>query len=72
MTTLNPKTELYEQLAKVAKALSHSVRLELLEHLGQGERSVDALAELVGHSLANTSHHLLLLRSIHLLSQCII
>jgi ArsR family transcriptional regulator len=57
-----PKTELYEQLAGVAKALSHSVRLELMEHLGQGERSVEALAELVGHSLANTSHHLLLLR----------
>jgi len=59
---LGPKTELYEQLASVAKALSHSVRLELMEHLGQGERSVEALAKLVGHSLANTSHHLLLLR----------
>ena len=58
----SPKVELFEQLANVAKALSHSVRLELMEHLGQGERSVDALAELVGHSLANTSHHLLLLR----------
>jgi ArsR family transcriptional regulator len=58
----SPKAELFEQLAGVAKALSHSVRLELMEHLGQGERSVDALAELVGHSLANTSHHLGLLR----------
>lgn len=62
MPNHGPKTELYEQLAGVAKALSHSVRLELMEHLGQGERSVEALAELVGHSLANTSHHLLLLR----------
>ncbi len=62
MPNLGPKTELYEQLASVAKALSHSVRLELMEHLGQGERSVEALAKLVGHSLANTSHHLLLLR----------
>lgn len=59
---IGPKTALYEQLAGVAKALGHSVRLELMEHLGQGERSVEALAELVGHSLANTSHHLLLLR----------
>lgn len=61
MPNLGPKTELYEQLAGVAKALGHSVRLELMEHLGQGERSVEALAKLVGHSLANTSHHLLLL-----------
>ena len=58
----NPKVKLFERLAGVAKALSHAVRLELMEHLGQGERSVEALAELVGHSVANTSHHLLILR----------
>ncbi len=58
----SPKTEMFEQLAGVAKALSHSVRLELMEHLGQGERSVEALAAMVGHSMANTSHHLLILR----------
>ncbi|MEE8303399.1 MAG: metalloregulator ArsR/SmtB family transcription factor [Candidatus Tectomicrobia bacterium] len=58
----NPKANLFEQLAGVAKALSHPVRLELMEHLAQGERSVDTLAELVGHSVANTSHHLLLMR----------
>lgn len=62
MTGNSPKAELFEQLAAVAKALNHPVRLELLEHMGQGERSVEALAKLVGHSLANTSHHLLLLR----------
>ena len=58
----SPKMALFEQLALVAKALGHGVRLELLEHLGQGERSVEVLADLVGHSLANTSHHLLSLR----------
>lgn len=58
----SPKAELFVQLAAVAKALSHPVRLELMEHLGQGERSVEVLAALVGHSVANTSHHLLLLR----------
>lgn len=57
-----PKTALFEQLALIAKALSHALRLELMEHLGQGERPVDALATLVGQSLANTSHHLLVLR----------
>jgi len=58
----NPNAKLFNSLADVAKALSHPVRLELMEHLGQGERSVDTLAKLVGHSLANTSHHLLRLR----------
>lgn len=62
MSGKSPKTELFEQLAGVAKALGHPVRLDLIEHLGQGERSVEALAKLVGHSVANTSHHLLLLR----------
>ena len=62
MSASSPKRDLFEQLASVAKALSHPVRLDLIEHLGQGERSVEALAELVGHSLANTSHHLLILR----------
>lgn len=58
----NPKKDLFEHVANVAKAISHPVRLELMEHLGQGERSVDALAELIGQSVANTSHHLVLLR----------
>lgn len=56
------KAELFQQLAAIAKALGHPVRLELVEYLGQGERSVEGLAALVGHSLANTSHHLLILR----------
>ncbi|TCS60682.1 ArsR/SmtB family transcription factor [Varunaivibrio sulfuroxidans] len=57
-----PKTALFEQLALIAKALSQPLRLELMEHLGQGERPVEALANLIGQSLANTSHHLLVLR----------
>lgn len=62
MSIQSPKQSLFEHLASVAKAMSHPVRLELMEHLGQGERSVEVLAELVGQSMANTSHHLLLLR----------
>lgn len=62
MSTQSPKQALFEHLASVAKAMSHPVRLELMEHLGQGERSVETLAGLVGQSMANTSHHLLLLR----------
>lgn len=59
---LSPKKRLYEQLARVAKALAQPGRLELLEALGQGERSVEGLAQASGMSVANTSHHLQTLR----------
>ncbi len=59
---LNTKRRLYEQLARVAKALAQPGRLELIEALGQGPRSVDALAQASGMSVANTSHHLQTLR----------
>lgn len=49
-------------LAEVAKALGHEHRIELVEQLAQGPRSVEALAERVGLSVANTSQHLQRLR----------
>jgi rhodanese-related sulfurtransferase/DNA-binding transcriptional ArsR family regulator len=49
-------------LAEVAKALAHEHRVELIEQLAQGPRSVDALAERVGLGVANTSQHLQQLR----------
>jgi ArsR family transcriptional regulator len=49
---------LFAQFALVAKSLGHAHRLELLEQLAQGERSVDVLADRVGLSIANTSQHL--------------
>jgi rhodanese-related sulfurtransferase len=58
MSSRNPKQALFAQFAAVAKALSHPHRIELLEHLAQGERSVDLLAQRVGLSLANASQHL--------------
>ncbi|MEJ5212076.1 MAG: metalloregulator ArsR/SmtB family transcription factor [Burkholderiales bacterium] len=61
-TPLPPKKRLYEQLARVAKALAQPGRLELLEALGQGERSVEGLAQASGMSVANTFHHLQILR----------
>jgi ArsR family transcriptional regulator len=51
-----------EQFAEVAKALSHANKLELLELLAQGERSVEALANVAGLTVANTSRHLQQLR----------
>src|SRR3990170_5543566 len=58
----SPKQRLFAELASVAKALGHAHRLELLEHLAQGERSVEALAERSGISVANASQHLQQLR----------
>jgi rhodanese-related sulfurtransferase len=52
------KAMLYEALAAVAGALAHGHRLQLLEHLAQGERAVEALAALTGAPVANTSQHL--------------
>jgi rhodanese-related sulfurtransferase/DNA-binding HxlR family transcriptional regulator len=49
-------------LAEVAKAVGHEHRVELIEQLAQGPRSVEALAERVGLSLANASQHLQQLR----------
>ena len=55
---VNPKREVYENLARIGVALGSAVRLELLELLAQGERSVDELARLTGATVANTSQHL--------------
>ena len=52
------KKSLYKHFAQVAKALSNGYRLEIIELLAQCEYSVDALADLTGLSVANTSHHL--------------
>jgi rhodanese-related sulfurtransferase len=55
-------------LAEVAKALGHVHRIELVEQLAQGPRSVDALAGRVGLSVANASQHLQQLRHAGLVS----
>jgi rhodanese-related sulfurtransferase/DNA-binding transcriptional ArsR family regulator len=58
----NFKQDLFGQFARVAKALAHGNRLELLELLAQGERSVEELARVSGLSMANASQHLQQLR----------
>jgi rhodanese-related sulfurtransferase/DNA-binding transcriptional ArsR family regulator len=52
------KATLHECFAEVAKAAAHPHRLALLDQLAQGERSVDALADKVGLTIANASQHL--------------
>ena len=56
------KDGLYAQLARVGKALGSPHRIELLELLAQGERSVEALAEQAGLPMGNASSHLQVLK----------
>src|SRR5699024_6436378 len=56
------KDALYGQFARIGKALGSPHRLEILELLAQGERTVDSLASEIGLSLANASQHLQALR----------
>ena len=62
MSTVNFKQDVYAQLARVARAIGHANRLELLEFVAQGPRSVDELANMTRMSVANTSKHLQELR----------
>lgn len=68
MSRPNPKQALFAQFATVAKALGHAHRLELLEQLAQGERSVEVLAQRTGLSIANASQHLQHMRRAGLVS----
>jgi rhodanese-related sulfurtransferase/DNA-binding transcriptional ArsR family regulator len=52
------KDALYDGFAEVAKALASGRRAEIVDVLAQGERSVDEIADEIGQSVANTSHHL--------------
>jgi ArsR family transcriptional regulator len=67
MSRESPKRALFAQFAAVAKAVAHPHRLELLEQIAQGERSVERLAERVGLSIANASQHLQQMRRVGLL-----
>jgi len=62
MSSEAPKQVLFAQFALVAKAAGHPLRLELLEQLAQGDRSVEVLADRTHVSLANASQHLQHLR----------
>lgn len=60
------KDKLYEQFARIGKAIASPRRLELLEILAQGEQTVETLARKVAQPIANTSHHLQALREARL------
>ena len=63
---MKPKRRLYEHFARIGKALASSSRLELLEILAQGERTVETLAKEASLSIALASHHLGVLREARL------
>lgn len=62
MSKVTIKSELFDQFARIGKALSSGKRLEMLEFLAQSERNVEALARMTGLSVTNTSQHLQQLR----------
>lgn len=60
------KDTIYGQFARITKALASPVRLEIVDVLAQGERSVESLAREVDQSVANASQHLRNLKAAHL------
>ncbi len=62
VSSTGPKQAILAGLAEVAQALGHAHRLELLEHMAQGTRSVEELSARANLSFANTSRHLQILR----------
>ena len=61
------KSDIYEQFARIGKAISNPGRLELLDLLCQGPRTVEALAKEANLGIANTSQQLKLLRTARLI-----
>ncbi|MBP1598522.1 MAG: Transcriptional regulator, ArsR family [Acidobacteria bacterium] len=60
------KTAIFEQFARIGKAISNPSRLELLDLLCQGPRTVEVLAKEASLGLANTSQHLKALKAARL------
>lgn len=61
-----PKETLFEQLARLGKALAAPKRVEMLDALAQGPRTVERLATATGQTVANASQHLQVLRQAQL------
>jgi rhodanese-related sulfurtransferase/DNA-binding transcriptional ArsR family regulator len=68
MVDRTAKAALFDEFARVGKALASGRRIELLDVLANGERNVEVLAGEVGLSVANASQHLQVLRRAGLVS----
>ncbi|HHW10632.1 MAG TPA: winged helix-turn-helix transcriptional regulator [Firmicutes bacterium] len=62
----NNKKRMYEMHAEICKALSHPRRLEVLDRLREGEKSVEELSRLMEMPKSNLSQHLAILRQMRL------
>ena len=69
MTKRDFKDKVYQELAKITKALSNPHRLEIIELLAQGEFSVEQIATNTNLSIANASQHLQLLKTSQLVEK---
>lgn len=62
------KDKVFSELAKISQALGNAKRLEIVDLLAQGEKTVDKIAASTGMSVANTSQHLQVLKAGNLVS----
>lgn len=62
------KDRVFSELARITQALGNSKRLEVIDLLAQGEKTVDKIAAHTGMSVANTSQHLQVLKAGNLVS----
>jgi rhodanese-related sulfurtransferase len=62
------KSSLFSEFARIGKALASPHRLQLIDVLAQGERTVEELSEELGSAIANVSQHLQVLRGAQLVS----
>lgn len=69
MSNPSIKKELFEEFSLIAKAVSSSVRIEILDYLAQGECTVEFLAQKCGQKIGNISQHLRLLAQVGLVTQ---
>lgn len=63
------KDEVFGHFARMGAAFGHAKRVEIIDVLAQGERNVEALAEQIAASVANTSRHLQILSAAGLVSR---
>lgn len=66
MSDLTGSRGVFNQISRLGKAFSSATRLEIIHRLSQAPRTVESLAESIGQSTANTSHHLQKLRDVRL------
>lgn len=66
MSSFTDNSAVFDQISRLGKAFSSATRLEIIHQLSQAPRTVDSLADSIGQSTANTSHHLQKLREVRL------